>query len=360
MKLKNLLPSFILKTLKKFRSRYKEFFIVQKLKYKIRKIDKEKTIIYALIPPPQLANIGDHAQVVAIQLWLKKHFPGYSVLEVDKNETIYGQRLLKNIIKPDDIIFLHSGGNLGDRGIWSETGRRLMIQNFHENRIVSLPQTIFFSDTDEGRKQKNISQEIYAGHPNLTIIGRDKESGLLAERLFPKAQVLVVPDFVLSLKLEDLGMSNIPSKKGEILACLRVDDESVLSFEDRENIANSLGEKTMLTDTTLSKPINAKNRIEIIKQFIDDVLQHEAVVTDRFHGLIFSVIAKRPAVVLKTVDHKLTSAMDWFETTSFVTFSPSPDQIDEKLDQVLSDKLMECPDFCLEYFDKLPKQLGLL
>lgn len=360
MKLKNYLPFFILNALRKARIGCKERLIVQKLKSRFLQIDKEKTIIYALIPPPQLANIGDQAQVLAIKLWFKKHFPDHSVLEVDKNETMYGQRLLKELIKPDDIIFLHSGGNLGDRGIWSETGRRLMIQNFHQNRIISLPQTIFFSDTDEGRKQKAISQKIYANHPNLTIIGRDKESGLLAESIFPTAHVLVVPDFVLSLKLEDLGMSNIPAKKGGILACLRVDDESVFTVEARKQIAMSLGEKTMLTDTTLSRPIHAESRVEIIKQFISSVLEHEAVVTDRFHGLIFSVIAKRPVVVLKTVDHKLTSAIDWFDTTSFVVFSPSPDQIDQKLQQVLSDKLMESPDFCTEYFDKLPSQLGLL
>ncbi len=339
---------------------YRKWLAIYRLNLRVRNLKIGKRIIYALTPTPQLANIGDHAQVVAIELWFKKHFPDYSVLEVDKNEVIYGQRLLKKLIAPDDLIFLHSGGNMGDRGIWSETGRRLMINNFHQNRIISLPQTIFFSDTAEGQKQQSISQEIYAGHPNLTIIGRDKESGLLAERIFPKAQVLVVPDFVLSLKLEDLGMSDISSKKGEILACLRVDDESVLSVEDRQSIAKSLGEKTLLTDTTLSKPINSENRIEIIKEFIFDVLEHEAVVTDRFHGLIFSVIAKRPAVVLKTVDHKLTSAMDWFNSTSFVAFSPSPDQIDQKLHQVLTDNLLESPDFCEKYFDKLPNQLGLL
>ena len=357
--MKKYLPNFFLNVLRKLRARYKKWSIIHRLNLRIRNLENEKKIIYALTPTPQLANVGDQAQVVAIELWLNKHFPDRAVLEVDKDETIYGQRLLKELIKPDDLIFLHSGGNLGDRGIWSETGRRLMIQNFPQNRIISLPQTIFFSDTDEGQKQKALSQKIYASHPNLTIIGRDKESGLLAERLFPTAQVLVVPDFVLSLKLEDLGMCNIAAKRGKILACLRVDDESVLTAEDRNNIAKSLGEKTTLIDTTLSEPINAENRIAVIRQFVGAVLEHEAVVTDRFHGLIFSVIAKRPAVVLQTVDHKLTSAMDWFSTTSFVIFSPSPDQIDQKLQQALSDKLMECPDFRAEYFDKLPDKLGL-
>ena len=360
MKLKKYFPFFFLNILRKIRARYRRSVIVHRLHSRIRDFKREKTIIYALTPPPQLANIGDQAQVVAIELWLKKHFPDYAVFEVDKNEAIYGQHLLNRFIKPDDLVFLHSGGNMGDRGIWSETGRRLMIKNFSENRIVSLPQTIYFSDTDEGRKQQAISQEIYACHSNLTIIGRDRESAQLAEKLFPTAQVLVVPDFVLSLKLEDLGLRSVAAIEGKILACLRVDDESVLTPDERESIAKSLGEKTTLTDTTLSKPINADNRMAIIREYVETVLEHEAVVTDRFHGLIFSVIAKRPTVVLRTVDHKLTSAIEWFNTTSFVTFSPSPDLIEEKLKQVRADEVMECPDFCAEYFDKLPEKLGLV
>lgn len=359
MNLKYYLPNFVISILKNIRYRYRKKKIVDRLEIRIRQHKKEKTIVYALIPPSNLANIGDQAQVVAVKLWFKKHYPNYSIFDIDKNEAIYGQQLLERFIEPEYFVFLHSGGNLGDRGIWSETGRRLMIKNFPDNKIVSLPQTIYFSNTEEGRKQKKISQEVYNKHPNLTIIGRDQESGNLASKLFPRARVLVVPDFVLSLKLEDLDLQSPVIKERRTLVCLRVDDESMLQPGERVKIARDIKGETTLTDTTLTKPINIEDRMKIIRKYVELVLKHDAVVTDRFHGLIFSVIAGRPTVVLPTVDHKLTSAIEWFNTTSFVTFCSTSDMIEEKLQQVKADELMECPDFGKEYFDCLPKKLGL-
>lgn len=87
-------------------------------------------IVYALTPPATLTNVGDQAQAVAIHRWLAKHYANWPVLEVDKDEVLQCRDVLKRIVNPDNLMFLHSGGNLGDRGIWSETGRRQLIADF--------------------------------------------------------------------------------------------------------------------------------------------------------------------------------------------------------------------------------------
>ena len=166
---------------------------------KHRHLKNTPKILYAITPPPRLKNIGDHAQAVAIKRWLKKHYPGIPVLEMDKDRSRYYLPALRWLFNPEDRLFLHSGGNLGDRGLWSENIRRLIIKTFPNNKIVSLPQTIYFSDTPRGKKERLISQRIYNSHSNLTIIGRDKESGKLAQELFPEALTFSMPDFVLSL-----------------------------------------------------------------------------------------------------------------------------------------------------------------
>ncbi len=51
----------------------------------------QRKIIYALTPPSQLSNVGDHAQVVAIRIWLQKHFPNLPVIEVDKVTKTFSQ-----------------------------------------------------------------------------------------------------------------------------------------------------------------------------------------------------------------------------------------------------------------------------
>lgn len=356
-------PSFVpekwVKPLKKIKLEARCRKVGTKLRKKNALLGSKRKIVYALVPPPELTNIGDHAQVVAIRLWLSRHYPEFPVLEVDKNEVIYGQKVLREIVDKDDVIFLHSGGNLGDRGVWSETGRRMMIQNFPQNRIISLPQTIYFSDTEEGNRQKNISKEIYAQHSRLTIIGRDRESGELASNLFPNAQILTIPDFVLSLKLEDFHLKKNLTKGDNVIACLRRDSESKFNEEERSHIVDLCGLGTTLTDTTLEYPIDVDKRLEITKQFLRTVLDHKAMVTDRFHGAIFSVICGHPTIVLPTVDHKLTSAVEWFDNISSVRFCPQISDIDKSLNDLLNLNIVEVVDFRKKYFDKLPNYLNI-
>lgn len=188
-----------------------------------RNLKSQRKIFYTITPPPKLSNVGDHAQAIAIRVWLEKHYHQLPIIEVDKSQTRYLMPALKWLIGSEDLIFLHSGGNLGDRGMWSEKNRRLVIKSFPKNKIISLPQTIHFSETKIGRREKENTRKIYAAHPNLTVIGRDPKSGEIAEELFPKAKTYCMPDFVLSLPPKNSGIKNTTPK---VLLCLRLDSES--------------------------------------------------------------------------------------------------------------------------------------
>jgi pyruvyl transferase EpsI len=309
--------------------------------------------IYALTPTATLRNIGDHAQVVAIERWLMRHYPGHPIVELDKGMVLSCIDVLKARVTPKDLIFLHSGGNLGDRGRWSEAARRTMVSAFPDNRIVSLPQTIFFSDTPLGRHERDISSTIYGRHRRLTVIGRDEVSGELAAQLFPHAQIATVPDFVLSLKAEDFGLQTNVVPTNRIMACLRQDNESVIAETTRHALARSLGEATLF-DTTLDRDIGPMDRAQVLRETLNLFLQHKAVVTDRFHGLIFSVICRKPTVLLRTIDHKLTSAVAWFKDIPNVQFCDSVADVGPQLQRVLSTPVEQYPDFNGLYFDRLP------
>lgn len=317
----------------------------------------QRKIIYALTPPPHLSNVGDHAQVVAIHAWLQKHFPNFPVIELDKDQSRAYLPALKQLVQPNDIMMLHSGGNLGDRGIWSESIRRSLIQSFPHNQIVSLPQTIYFSNTPRGNKEREVSRQIYAAHPNLTVIGRDPCSGDLAEQLFPKAKTFCMPDFVLSLPPRPSGARNKPAK---VLLCLRLDDESAISAEQRKEIGDRLPYDCSYFDTTLSTPIQVNERKEVLERTLDLFSAADVVVTDRYHGLIFTVLCQKPGVVLPTVDHKLTSAMHWFKDMPFISFAKQLDEIPALVERQLTIESRETPDWNAKYFDQIPVLVGLL
>lgn len=324
--------------------------------YTHRHLRRQYKILYALTPPPNLRNVGDHAQAIAIGAWLKKHFPELSVIEMDKQRSKYLLPALRWLIQSDDVVFLHSGGNMGDRGTASEAIRRLIISSFLRNKIVSLPQTIYFSDTQTGIEERENTHQIYATHPNLTIIGRDPRSGELAAELFPKAQVFCMPDFVLSMATKHSEKKNTSTK---VLLCLRLDNESAITPEQRRDIANRLPYSCTYYDTTIDSLIELNEREAVLESALDLFRASDVVITDRFHGLIFSVLCRKPCVVLRTVDHKLTSAMHWFKDVPFILFAKNLDEIPSLVAHLLTVKSREVPDWNANYFDKIPKLTGL-
>jgi pyruvyl transferase EpsI len=305
--------------------------------YTHRNLRYGNKIIYALTPPPYLSNVGDHAQAVAIRTWMNKHFHEVPILEVDKDQSKYYLPALRWLVRPGDIIFLHSGGNLGDRGIWSESIRRLIIQSFPNNLIVSLPQTIYFSDTEKGRREKENTRRIYASHPNLIIIARDPQSGELAKELFPKAQTFCMPDFVLSLPL------------------------GFLTEDQRKKIGVRLPYPCTYYDTTLPEPIEIDQRETVLENTLALFRESDVIVTDRYHGVIFAVLCQKPCVVVRTVDHKLISAMDWFTDIRNVVFANNIDEIPAMVEHCLAIKMdaRGVVDWNGKYFNQIPKLIGL-
>lgn len=313
-----------------------------------------RKIIYALTPPSGLANIGDHAQVVAISRWFQAHFPDFPVLEVDKNESVQYIDVLAQAVEPGDVIFLHSGGNLGDRGVWSERARRGLITRFAKNAVVSLPQTIYFSDTEKGKAECNRTREIYAAHPNLTIIGRDAVSARLAGELFPNATTFAIPDFVLSLPMRQSTPAHAPAR---VLLCLRNDDESILNGDRRRQLIAAAGESATVLDTQHHAPIAIGKREAILEALLHRFSQHDIVVTDRYHGAIFSVISGKPTVVLPTVDHKLTSAIDWFSDYQNVRMVENIENIESVIAELLAVTQPAPVDWNRSYFEPLASRL---
>jgi len=326
---------------------------------KIRKYKNSKKIIYTITPPPSLRNIGDHAQVLAIKKWFEDNFKEYLVLEFDKNEIYKYINSIKKIVNKDDLIFLHSGGNLGDRGLWSENARRLVIKNFPKNKIISLPQTIFFSDTKKGREELEITKSIYNSHSNLTIIARDEYSYKLARKYFPKCKTLVCPDFVLYLAPSNVD-ANFFERRENILLCFRNDSESVINEDIKNTIKEyikKINENYYEYDTTLDRDISRKNREHELELVLSLFRRHKLVITDRLHGVIFSVITKTPCIAMKTVDHKLTESVKWFADLNYIAYTEDHKQLPELIDRMLKIKNFNSVDWRALYFDDLKTKI---
>lgn len=118
----------------------------------------ERKIIWIGLFPPYVPSVGDHSQIIAIQKWFEDYFPNWEVIRFYRHEIEDWDRLLKTV-KRDDLIFIHSSGDFGtlffwtgeEKHSWHET-RRKIISGFPNNKIIQLPVTVFYHNTEGGTK----------------------------------------------------------------------------------------------------------------------------------------------------------------------------------------------------------------
>ena len=107
----------------------------------------------------------------------------------------------------------------------------------------------------------------------------------------------------------------------------------------------------------------AKRRDELIMEKIKYFSTFRVVVTDRYHGTIFSAIASTPVIVINSADHKLSSGVKWFPEELFkdqVQFADNLDEAYLKANQMLERtdvKYDNPPYFKEKYWDKLKGEL---
>jgi len=324
--------------------------------FRYRHLRKSRKIIYALQPRPGSPNIGDHAQTIAIRGWIQKHYPNFPVVELSRDDTEYFLPALRWLTNPVDVILLQSGGNMGDFRKRAERIRLSVIQTFPRNRIVSLPQTIRFDDEAQTKAQRDHMCRIYNRHPNLTILARDPISDGLARRFLPNCRVMFMPDFVLSTHSEQSPTANSFPR---VLLCLRDDDGSRLTPVQRQEIKAHLPYSSMFFDTCGRGLISERGHEGALRTILETVRRFDVVVTDRFHGLIFSVVCRKPCVALHSSGHKMIGGYEWLRDLPFVRFAQTPDDIPELVEQCLGIEDRRVPDWNALYFDRIPDLLDL-
>jgi len=304
-------------------------------------------IIYAGTPHAQLRNVGDHAQAVCIHRWFARHWPGVPVREFTKAAPAAS---IKEAVEPGDLISIHSGGNMANRAVMSETSRREVVRAFPNHQIVSLPQTISFSGSVLEK-----SKAVYNSHPDLTILARDVYSYGLALEHFPGCRIGLAPDFVLGYAYDPPSV-----ERSGALLCLRGDDESVITDRLRGEIETTtarLAGSVETLDTSVSHDIWPQRREKELVEMLDRFSRRSVVVTDRLHGLIFAIVAGTPCVVLETVDHKLAMSHFWFRELRHVVFAGSRNYeraLAEALDATADRQI----DWWGEWYDRIPAFLS--
>lgn len=143
-KLKDMMPLSLLHSIRMLNSKM-QFDNMEQLK-------NTKKIFLCLVP--HHGNLGDQAIIYATKIFLKDNFSEYKLIEIEGCKTYDYARAMKKILNRDDLLFLPGGGNMGDLYIVEEEPRRFIIDKYRDNNIISMPQTINFTNSNIGELEK--------------------------------------------------------------------------------------------------------------------------------------------------------------------------------------------------------------
>ncbi|PIQ22765.1 MAG: polysaccharide pyruvyl transferase [Cytophagales bacterium CG18_big_fil_WC_8_21_14_2_50_42_9] len=146
---------------------------------------------YCLLDVPDHNNIGDQL-IYQGELEYLKRLP-YKML-YSANETY--TRL--NKIPEGCTILLHGGGNFGDLWRWFQTYRLNIIKHFPENKIIVLPQTVYYKNPAILEQDA----KVFNNHTDLTICVRDTTSYDILKKYCANSNILLVPDMAFCLNLD--------------------------------------------------------------------------------------------------------------------------------------------------------------
>lgn len=273
--------------------------------------NRKKYIYYFGIPTHK--NLGDAAQLMCIRKWIYENYDDFTLIEIETMPT-YVKKLRNKLIetiKESDIIITESGATFSDCHN-DHLMHRFLLKEFKNTKILMMPETINFSSD----KELDITAKLFNSNKKSLLLARDIVSYNMVIKAFDYNRVALYPDIVTTLIGNyDLGIND--GDRDGILVCKRIDGEKKYSDMDIVSFVKFLKRSSSVvnfTDTDFEKSYEytMAHINEEIKGKIEYFGRHKIVVTDRFHGMIFALIANIPVIVLPTIGHKVYEGAKWF------------------------------------------------
>ncbi|TIX57292.1 MAG: exopolysaccharide biosynthesis protein [Mesorhizobium sp.] len=281
----------------------------------------------AILDFPDIRNCGDSAIWLGEMAYLKDRYdkrPAY----VSRMRDFSAEDLERAV--PTGPIFIHGGGNFGDLWITHQDFRERVLEQFPNRRIIQFPQSIHY----KSQERRERSPRTIGGHKNFVLLVRDEESKAFAEKHFD-CEVRLCPDMAFCIGALEPEASEFP-----VLAMLRADLEKAgdadrsaypdIPMEDwitesarQVRVAKAIGAASALlalkpAEVRLRKlDAAAHNRF---RRGIRQISRGRAIVTDRLHVHICSLLIGRPHAVLDNSYGKIRRFMAAFSGGSDLSY----------------------------------------
>lgn len=319
--------------------------------------DNEKKIL--LFNTPEHDNIGDHLITLAELDFLKKYFKDYKIYEITDIEYSWYHLKIKKNVTINDIILITGGGFLGSLWLYNgEKNVRNILKEYHHNKIVILPQTIYFEENDRGKKELEETKKIYNSYNNLTVCAREKKSyEILSQILKPHIRVELLPDMALFYHVGRVGKKEGKREKKAIL-CLRNDKEKILTSMEQKKIEQELilqNWEIQKTSMHSGEFLGINGRKEQVYNKLAQIQDSGLVVTDTLHCMISAALTGTPCIAFNNLSGKVENVYKWIEKMPYIQLCNERTEFEDKV-QALDKKSEICNNVRFkEYEERLEK-----
>lgn len=303
------------------------------------------------------SNIGDLAIGVADKEIFQNLFPNANFHFVYEYLYDKNKKHFRKVIKRDDIIVLIGGGSIGNYQS-HEHLREDIISKFRDNTVISMPQTMCFSEDKAGRRDLRKAVRAYSSNHNLYLMAREKYTYNEMKKFFSGTKVVLSPDVVMSLERVDPK-----SERNGIILCFRNDMEKKLTKEQVEyiqNISQQLSDNVKYSDmTAVNEFIPLEEREKVVAQKIDEFTKAKLVVTDRLHGMIFCAISGTPCIAFANYNTKIIGCYEWISNLKYIQFCDSVEKYEKVAKSLLClDNNQYDASYTKHYFEDIRKYIN--
>lgn len=311
-----------------------------------------------LINTPLHTNIGDHMIADAANGFFKDFLPDYEITEVTNK--IY-KEMRRDVVyrtNVDDVIVITGGGFLGS--LWP-SGQNVysILKDFPHNKILILPQSMYFEDNEEGERQKQLFCDLLVNHNNIVVLLRENISYNRFEAMCKgKVKSYLMPDMALTL-----NYSHEQKERSGILLCLRNDKESILTEDEKISIRTQFlgfGEAVEEGSMHWHSNITQGMRKEIISAKINEFKGYRLVITDALHCMISCAISGTPCIAINNINRKLEGIYkSWLSGLSYIRYA---DTLEDVINMDLSgwEELYKSNHYDKDYSDYLRRIADLI
>jgi pyruvyl transferase EpsO len=273
----------------------------------------------AIVDFPDIRNVGDSAIWLGELAYLAKR-KATNLAYVSRMRDFSEAELQARA--PTGPIFIHGGGNFGDIWLPHQDFRERVMKRWPGRPVVQFAQSIHFGSPARAEQ----TARVISKHGNFTLFVRDEASKEFSEKHFD-CRVLLCPDMAVCL-----GALKAPSPDMGVLAMLRGDREKAgshdfsahphLAVEDWVTepwlpirVAKAIGAAGALRTfdpmrMRLSRFNAAAN--QRLGRGLRQIGRARAIVTDRLHVHVLSLLLGKPHAVLDNSYGKIAGFMGAF------------------------------------------------